>query len=85
MKPVAWIETIAEEDATAELARLYQKEKDFRTGKVDHILKVHSLNPPSLADHARMYHHVMHGESGLTLAEREMVAVVVSAINECHY
>jgi len=27
----------------------------------------------------------MHGPSGLSLAEREMMAVVVSSINRCHY
>jgi alkylhydroperoxidase family enzyme len=46
---------------------------------------IHSLNPATLRAHADLYHTVMHGESGLNRAEREMIAVVVSAINRCHY
>ncbi len=82
---IAWIRTIDESDATGSLAESYEKERDPGTGRVDHILRVHSLAPDTLDDHARLYHTLMHGESGLSRAEREMIAVVVSTINECHY
>ena len=85
MRKVAWIKTIDEDKALGELVDLYRQERDFKTRKVDHILKVHSLRPESLEDHAKLYHHVMHGESGVSLAEREMISVLVSASNECHY
>jgi alkylhydroperoxidase family enzyme len=52
---------------------------------VDHILKIHSLNPESLEGHHRYYDHIMRGPSGLSRAEREMIAVVVSAANDCFY
>lgn len=81
----AWIKVIPEDQASGRLAKLYQQELDSRHGVVDNILKVHSLRPESLADHAAVYHTTMHGQSGLTRAEREMIAVVVSSINECHY
>ena len=32
-----------------------------------------------------LYTAVMHGESPLTRGQREMLAVVVSRANECHY
>ena len=32
-----------------------------------------------------LYREVMFGESGLTRAERELVAVVVSSTNDCFY
>ena len=32
-----------------------------------------------------LYIKVMHGPSGLTRSEREMVATVVSKTNHCHY
>jgi uncharacterized peroxidase-related enzyme len=32
-----------------------------------------------------MYNHLMLGPSGLTKLEREMIAVVVSAVNRCYY
>ena len=35
--------------------------------------------------HLQLYRTVMFGPSGLTRAEREAVAVCVSAANDCHY
>lgn len=49
------------------------------------ILASHSLNRRALDAQLRLYRTVMFGESELTRAEREAVAVVVSAVNECHY
>ena len=81
----AWIETVSESDADGSLAEIYDRCRDPREGCVDNILKVHSLNPQSLADHLSLYRNVMHAKCGLSRAEREMVAVVVSDINACHY
>lgn len=81
---MAWIDVIPEDDATGRLARIYASLLE-PWGGVDNILKIHSLNPPSLAAHARLYETLMRGESDLTRIEREMIAVVVSAANRCHY
>ena len=81
----AWIRSVPEADAEGQLAELYAAECDPTTGRVDHILKVHALHPESLGDHARLYHTVMHGQAELSLTEREMVGLVVSALNRCHY
>jgi alkylhydroperoxidase family enzyme len=35
--------------------------------------------------HLALYRTIMYGESGLSRAEREAIAVCVSAANECHY
>ena len=80
---MAWIEWIDEADATGELKELYER-CGTREG-VDHILKIHSLNPESLKGHYQYYRHLMRGRSGLSRAEREMIAVVVSAANDCFY
>jgi alkylhydroperoxidase family enzyme len=48
-------------------------------------MKIHSLNPPSLAGHAQLYKALMHGRSELSRVQREMIAVVVSALNHCEY
>jgi len=85
MERIAWIEAVPEEEATGSLAASFERERNPVTKRVDHILRVHSLHPETLDDHARMYHTLMHGESGLSRAEREMIAVVVSAINDCRY
>lgn len=52
---------------------------------LDHILAIHSLNPRSMWDHATLYRRLMAGPSPLSRAQREMLAVVTSAVNECRY
>lgn len=53
--------------------------------ETDHILASHSLNPEALEAHLRLYRTVMFGPSGVSRAEREAMAVCVSAANDCHY
>jgi alkylhydroperoxidase family enzyme len=52
---------------------------------LDNVLASHSLSPEALAAHVALYRVVMLGPSGLSRAEREAIAVCVSAANECHY
>lgn len=81
---MAWIRTIPEDEAEGRLKEMYARLVE-PWGGVDNILKIHSLNPPSLEGHFELYKTLMRGRSGLSRAEREMVAVVVSAANQCHY
>ena len=81
---MAWIRTIDEREAEGRLAELYGQLVE-PWGGVDNILKIQSLNPPSLAGHFDFYRTLMRGRSPLTRTQREMVAVVVSAANQCHY
>ena len=81
----AWIQVVPEDQAEGRLAELYAANTDPVHGVVDNILKVHSLQPESLADHVQMYRTIMHGPGKLTRPEREMIAVVVSGINGCYY
>ena len=81
---MAWIRVVDEEHATGYLKSLYKKYGDPFEG-VDNILSIHSLNPESLKHHYDMYKHLMAGKSGLSRMQREMIAVVVSQINGCHY
>jgi alkylhydroperoxidase family enzyme len=53
--------------------------------QLDHVLASHSLNPEALQAHVELYRVVMFGKSGLSRAEREAIAVCVSAANDCHY
>jgi len=75
----------AENEAVGLLRELYEKEWDKQHNRVDNILKVHSLHPETLHAHVALYRTVMYGRSAITRAEREMIGVVVSAINDCHY
>ena len=81
---MAWIKTISPEEADGELKREYQAAEE-RAGYIAQILRVQSLNPETLRASMALYKATMFGKSGLTRAEREMLATVVSQINECFY
>ncbi len=81
---MAWIEVTPENEASGRLRELYEKYGD-ESGSVDNILKIHSLNVRSMETHMDLYAHLMRGPSGLTRAQREMIGVVASALNQCHY
>jgi alkylhydroperoxidase family enzyme len=76
---------IPEGEAEGKLADLYKKYRSRESGIVDHILKIHSLDPPTMESHFQMYRQLMFGPSELSRKEREMIAVVVSVENSCHY
>jgi alkylhydroperoxidase family enzyme len=82
---MAWIRTIEESEAKGRLAELYARMLDPEQGRVDNILKVHSLHEPGLEAHFVLYRAVMRETRTLPKADREMIALVVSRINGCHY
>jgi len=82
---VSWIESIDDGDWAGELATLRERVADPQTGRVDHIMAVHSLNPRSLAAHDAVYRSAMRGTASLRKVDRELIAFVVSEINECRY
>jgi uncharacterized peroxidase-related enzyme len=81
---MAWIKAIEPGEATGELKSEYENAVR-RAGKVFNILKVQSLNASTLEASMRMYMATMYGPSGLSRAEREMLATVVSWANRCFY
>ncbi|SVA14304.1 uncharacterized protein METZ01_LOCUS67158 [marine metagenome] len=81
---MAWIAEIDEREAEGLLKDQYSKLKE-PWGGIDNILKIHSLNPESLAAHVQLYKTVMFGKSPIPRIDREMIALVVSSINQCHY
>ncbi len=81
---MAYIPYVSQEDASPMLRELYDRYRE-PDGEIDNILRIHGLNPPSLSGHVGLYQTLMRGRSDLTRTQREMIAVVVSAINECHY
>ncbi len=81
---MSWIEEVDVSEADGKLAERYAALIEQR-GKVSNILKVHSLNPEAMGNHLDLYMTLMFGKSGLSRAEREAIAVVVSAENDCDY
>ena len=78
-----WIAQISPGEAQGQLAEAYRTISGGRP--LDHILAIHSLHAQSLLDHYALYRTSMYGRSPLTRAERESIAVVVSAANDCFY
>jgi hypothetical protein len=85
MAEAAWIMTIDEEDASDDLARAYAECADSTTGRAANIMKVHSLSPRSMLAHRALYRTLMFGPSPLKRYQREMIGVVVAALNQCVY
>jgi uncharacterized peroxidase-related enzyme len=81
----AWIHMVQEDEAEEDLRKYYEQLRDPKTGEVDNILKIHGLHPETLNAHYLLYRTVMYGKSNIRRPEREMIAVVVSSLNECHY
>lgn len=85
VKRDAWIHMVEEEEAIGDLKEYYDQLKDPNTRKVDNILKVHGQHPETLNAHYILYKTVMYGKSKIRRPDREMIAVVVSSLNDCHY
>jgi len=79
-----WIDTIDETDASGDLKDAYEA-LDAQQKKIANILRVHSLNAGAMERQMSLYTHLMFGRSGLSRADRESIAVVVSAANNCGY
>ncbi len=81
---MSWIRTIAPAQATGALKELYDA-AIRRAGRVFQILQVQSQNPRALETSLELYKALMHGPSPLSRRQRELIAVVVSRANDCHY
>jgi uncharacterized peroxidase-related enzyme len=81
---MAFLRLIDQGEATGELEREYGAALE-RAGKVFNIVKAMSLRPAVLARSIELYREIMFGDSGLSRAERELLAVVVSRANDCYY
>lgn len=79
-----WIRTISEGEASGLLGQIYADARQ-RAGRLFEVIRISSLNPPVLRAFVEMYKALMHGPSPLSRAQREMIAVVVSRLNDCHY
>jgi len=79
-----YIRTIPPEEAEGPLADEYRTALQ-RAGHVAHILQLQSLNPDVLHAGVQLYLAIMHGPSPLSRAERELIATVVSSVNDCFY
>ena len=77
-----YIDVIPPEAATGLLKQQYDAAMG-REGRVWGIVSAMSQNPRAMKASLDFYGALMHGPSPLSRAQREMLAVVVSAANHC--
>jgi uncharacterized peroxidase-related enzyme len=83
-KRLSWLRVPADEDAPPSVKELSAKANE-KLGFVPNVLRVYALRPRHLELWNAFYDDLMRGESALTREQREMIAVVVSTANRCHY
>ena len=81
---LTWLHVPPEEDVPDEVKELWERPLE-RLGFVPNVLRVFALRPDHLLRWWDYYDELLRGDSGLTKPQREMIAVVVSAANRCHY
>lgn len=79
-----YIKQITFEQATGLVKRELEKAV-ARAGRVWNIVQIMSLNGRVMKAAMDFYGAAMFGKSPLSRAQREMLAVVVSRANNCHY
>ena len=80
---MSWIKVLEEQEATGDLAEYYKEAKtDGR--RISNIHKVMSLNPASMRA-IDAFQSSWRENAALSGRHREMVALVTSALNRCHY
>jgi len=81
---MAYIKQVDPSEAEGALARVYDAASQ-RTGTVPGVIKVQSLDPRSLQAMMQLYIGLMKSDNALAPARRELLAAVVSNVNECFY
>lgn len=78
---MAWIETTPENETVGELLASVTP----KGTEPDAILSIHGPKAEGLQAHLALYQSAMRPTSELPKLDRELIAVVVSQINGCHY
>ena len=77
--------SIAPEGALGERLEAYFGKCEEKLGFIPNVLKAYAFSPVKLQAFADMYNDLMLADSSLSKLEREMIGVVVSSANHCHY
>lgn len=81
---MAWINLIREPEATGPLSKLYESSRN-RAGYIAQIIQVMSRDADIAAESMRFYVRLMKSPNALNAARRELLATVVSNVNDCYY
>ena len=80
-----YIRQVSDAEAQGAAKRELDAARKRASGRVWNIVRIMTPNPAALRASMSLYSALMFGESPLTRAQREMLAVVVSRVNDCHY
>jgi uncharacterized peroxidase-related enzyme len=81
---LTWLRVPTESELPRDVVELWASPLE-KLGFVPNVLRLYALRPSHLLAWNAHYDELMKGASGLSKAEREMVAVVVSITNDCRY
>ncbi len=81
---MSFIGYIPYDDASDALKKLYDQ-YGGKTKTPANILRIAGSNPTAMKAHVDFYRAIMFQKSEISRHQREMIAVIVSAINACHY
>ena len=79
-----YIAEVGPEDATSAARREYEAALE-RAGRIWNVVSIMSINGQTMRDSMRFYGTIMFRDSPLSRSQREMIAVVTSQLNDCHY
>jgi uncharacterized peroxidase-related enzyme len=82
--PISRLRVPDEAELPQDLQELFAATRE-KPGFVPNVYRALSLRPAALRGFLALYDALMTEEGGLSKAEREMIAVAVSAQNGCHY
>lgn len=81
---IAWVRVPTVRQLPEDLRDLFARAEE-KLGIVPNVFRLFALRPEHLRRWRALYDELLRGESGLTPAQREMIAVVVSTQNRCFY
>lgn len=81
---MAHIKQVSPNEATGPIKRVYAAAKS-RAGYIANIIRVMSLDGASANGSMNFYGSLMKSPNSLSSARREMLATVVSNVNDCFY
>ena len=80
-----YIRQVSDAEAQGAAKRELDAARKRAGGRVWNIVRIMTPHPAALRASMSLYSALMFGESPLTRAQRELLAVVVSRANDCRY
>jgi hypothetical protein len=80
---IPWIQIEKDDSSKEEVSRLYKKTRNSITGKISDITRLTSLTPEVSTHLDSLCSAVFKNASGLTVREKEIVALVTSSFIGC--